>query len=773
MFLPFAQSFTAGRIALALLILLTSLLFRYSCAHPSAFLSSRYLPLYIVQFPYPIVFLVRLQCMESSKTMRNVSKVFAHDPSHSSYTMPPPQIFIFMFYLKFLLIYSVTPLGYSAKLTFSNNCTDHVWPGILPGSSIKPSTTGFSLRPGEDKVISVETNWTGKVWGRTLCTQNSTTGNFNCVTGDCRSNNLECSVYGEPPVTLGEFALNATNGLDYYDVSLVDGYNLPMTITPHGGSRGRCVNIGCASDLNSQCPPDLAIPRGQGDVVGCKSACSAYVEDKYCCVGNWTGDACQRNSYTAFFKIACPTAYSYAYDKRNTTFTCAGADYLILFCPSPTTGLGQVQQHISPTSSPKSGNDSQVIPPLNSPNQTLTNFSSKGRTIGVDAKKVRIISPLAAGLVFLCLGVSFCICKKKQKKAKKLSSLLKGSSHVKVQKEYLDLPLFDLRTISFATNNFASTNKLGKGGFGTVYKGILKDGQEIAVKRLSQTSRQGLNEFKNEVTYIAKLQHRNLVKLLGCCIETDEIMLIYEFMPNKSLDYFIFDATLSRILDWPKRYNIINGIARGLQYLHQDSRLRIIHRDLKVDNVLLDQDMNPKISDFGLARCFGEDQTEANTKKVMGTHGYMSPEYQVDGIYSVKSDVFSFGVMVLEIVSGQRNRGFTHPDHQLNLLGHAWRLHQEGRSLELIAEPAKVSCSQSEILKTIQVALLCVQRSPEDRPSMSSVVLMMSGEGSLAQPKQPGFFTERELVEANVPPSQSNFRPFSLNALSLSSLDPR
>ncbi|KAJ8752193.1 hypothetical protein K2173_003801 [Erythroxylum novogranatense] len=372
--------------------------------------------------------------------------------------------------------------------------------------------------------------------------------------------------------------------------------------------------------------------------------------------------------------------------------------------------------------------------------------------LGVDAKKVRIISPLAAGLVFLCLGVIFCIWKKKQKKAKKLNSLLKGSSHVKAQKEHLDLPLFDLRTITCATNNFTSTNKLGKGGFGTVYKGILKDGQEIAVKRLSKTSRQGLSEFKNEVTYIAKLQHRNLVKLLGCCIETDEIMLIYEFMPNKSLDYFIFDATLSKILDWPKRYNIINGIARGLQYLHQDSRLRIIHRDLKVGNVLLDQDMNPKISDFGLARCFGEDQTEANTKKVVGTYGYMSPEYQVDGIYSVKSDVFSFGVMVLEI---------------------AWRLHQEGRSLELIAEPAKVSCSQSEILQTIQVALLCVQRSPEDRPSMSSVVLMMSGAGSLPLPKQPGFFTERELVEANAPSSQSNFRPFSPNELTLSSLDPR
>ncbi|KAJ8752160.1 hypothetical protein K2173_003768 [Erythroxylum novogranatense] len=312
--------------------------------------------------------------------MRNVSKVSAHNPSHSSYTMPP-QIFIFMFYL----ISSVTPLGYSATLTFVNNCTEHVWPGIYTAiSSITPSTTGFSLRPGEAKVISVETNWNGRVWGRTLCTQNSATGNFSCVTGDCGTNNLECSDRGAnyPPVTLAEFSLNVTNGHDFYDVSLVDGYNLPLIITPQGGSGGRCVNIGCVIDLNSQCPPDLVIVAGgQGDVVACQSACYAYQEDKYCCTGNWTGDACQRNSYTAFFKIACPTAYSYVYDERNTTYSCAGADYLINFCPSPTTRLGQIQQHINPTPSPGSGNDSQVNPPLNSPNQTRTNFSRKVKTI--------------------------------------------------------------------------------------------------------------------------------------------------------------------------------------------------------------------------------------------------------------------------------------------------------------------------------------------------------------------------------------------------------
>ncbi|EOY14263.1 S-locus lectin protein kinase family protein [Theobroma cacao] len=224
-------------------------------------------------------------------------------------------------------------------------------------------------------------------------------------------------------------------------------------------------------------------------------------------------------------------------------------------------------------------------------------------------------------------------------------------------KEDLELPLFDFDTISKATDNFSQQNKLGQGGFGPLYKGILEKGQEIAVKRLSKKSRQGIDEFKNEVLCISKLQHRNLVKLLGCCIERQERILIYEFMPNKSLYSFIFDQKQSIFLDWPKRFQTINGISRGLLYLHQDSRLRIIHRDLKAGNVLLDYEMNPKISDFGLARSFGGDETEANTNRVVGTYGYMSPEYAIDGWFSIKSDEFSFGVLVLEIVSGRRNRG--------------------------------------------------------------------------------------------------------------------
>ncbi|KAA3467579.1 G-type lectin S-receptor-like serine/threonine-protein kinase [Gossypium australe] len=315
--------------------------------------------------------------------------------------------------------------------------------------------------------------------------------------------------------------------------------------------------------------------------------------------------------------------------------------------------------------------------------------------------------------------------------------------------EDLELPVFDFATIATAMNNFSSDNTLGQGGFSPVYKVTLIEGQEIAVKRLSKNSGQGIEEFKNEVTLIAKLQHRNLVKLFGCCIRKAERMLIYEYMPNKSLDYFIFDQTKRKLLDWRIRMHIVDGIARGVLYLHHDSRLRIINRDLKASNILLDNDMNPKISDFGLARKFGVDQIQAKTRRVVGTCGYMPPVYALSGLFSMKSDVFSFGVLVLEILSGKKSRGFSHQDHDHNLLGHAWRLWTEKRPIELIDKALGDSYDATQVLRCINVALLCVQQSPSDRPNMSLVLLMLCGESILPQPKQPGFFIQRYLPMAD------------------------
>lgn len=384
--------------------------------------------------------------------------------------------------------------------------------------------------------------------------------------------------------------------------------------------------------------------------------------------------------------------------------------------------------------------------------------------------KLVAIFIIVASVLMVILVLYYVGKRMKMFKAKEAENNLMVENNDEGETDDVELPFFDLVTIIKATNDFSINNKLGEGGFGTVYMGTLADGKEIAVKRLSQSSGQGLNEFKNEVKLIAKLQHRNLVKLLGCCIQGEEKMLVYEYMPNKSLDSFIFDREKGKILDWSKRFNIICGIARGLLYLHQDSRLRIIHRDLKASNVLLDNELNPKISDFGMARTFGGDQTEGNTNRVVGTYGYMAPEYAIHGLFSVKSDVFSFGVLLLEIVSGKKNRGFSPSNSYINLIGHAWRFWKEGKPLELIDSRMENSCVLSEALRCIHIGLLCVQQHPEDRPSMSTVVVMLSSESALPQPMEPGFLIEKNLVEAD---SSSKHLLSSTNEISLTMLEPR
>ncbi|XP_068495490.1 G-type lectin S-receptor-like serine/threonine-protein kinase At4g27290 isoform X1 [Phaseolus vulgaris] len=384
---------------------------------------------------------------------------------------------------------------------------------------------------------------------------------------------------------------------------------------------------------------------------------------------------------------------------------------------------------------------------------------------GNDHSKRKVVvfaSTICSAIVILLISIFIYWSSKRKTKVKGMEN--------ESQEEDFEQPLFDLASVEHATNYFSNHNKLGEGGFGQVYRGTLPDGREIAVKRLSQTSTQGLKEFKNEVMLCAQLQHRNLVKVLGCCIQHNEKLLLYEYMANKSLDFFLFDSSGRKLLDWPKRHRIINGIARGLQYLHQDSRLRIIHRDLKASNVLLDDKMNPKISDFGLARMCGDDQIEGQTNKVVGTYGYMSPEYAFDGIFSTKSDVFSFGVLLLEIVSGKKNRLF-HPNDYNNLIDHAWGLWREGNAIQFIDSSLEDSSILNEALRCIHIGLLCVQHHPNERPNMDLVITMLNNENILPLPKEPSYLIKDILTSRKS--SCKSLASFSVNNVTISMLSDR
>ncbi|XP_039164266.1 G-type lectin S-receptor-like serine/threonine-protein kinase At1g11330 [Eucalyptus grandis] len=361
---------------------------------------------------------------------------------------------------------------------------------------------------------------------------------------------------------------------------------------------------------------------------------------------------------------------------------------------------------------------------------------------------------ISIAVVVLVIFGLICYLQRRTLKSKAILGVMKGfSSRLKTRVgkgESLEsgtpnLQTFGYVTLQAATDDFSSENKLGQGGFGPVYKGKLPKGQYIAVKRLSKTSNQGFEEFKNEVMLTARLQHVNLVRLLGFCTDREEKMLIYEYMPNKSLDLYLFDPIRKYSLDWVKRVHIIEGITQGLLYLQEYSNFTIIHRDLKASNVLLDDEMNPKISDFGLARIFRRDDIEANTNRIVGTYGYVPPEYVRKGIYSTKYDIYSFGVLLLQIISGKKNSCCYGLNENLNLLEYAYELWKDNKCMDFIDPSLDDSSSSCKLMRCMQVALLCVQAKPGDRPSMLEVSSMLKNESSAVNsPKKPAFSTNED-----------------------------
>ncbi|PSS05610.1 LRR receptor-like serine/threonine-protein kinase [Actinidia chinensis var. chinensis] len=372
------------------------------------------------------------------------------------------------------------------------------------------------------------------------------------------------------------------------------------------------------------------------------------------------------------------------------------------------------------------------------PGKLLNIYPLDFKPPSADGKKINVkaVAGAVAGGVFLVVLV-LCILWRK--------GWLGGKISVDRELRGLDLQtgLFTLRQIKAATKNFDAANKIGEGGFGIVYKGLLSDGTVIAVKQLSSKSKQGNHEFVNEIGMISALQHPNLVKLYGCCVEGNQLLLIYEYMENNCLSRALFgrDASCKLKLDWPTRQKICLGIARGLAYLHEESRLKIVHRDIKTSNVLLDKDLNSKISDFGLAKLCDDDKTHISTR-VAGTIGYMAPEYAMRGYLTDKADVYSFGVVALEIVSGKSNTNYRPKEDFVYLLDWAYVLQERGCLLELVDPDLGSEYSSEEAMVMLNVALLCTNASPTLRPTMSQVVGMLEGRTDIQDLlSDPGFST--------------------------------
>ncbi|GAB2284346.1 hypothetical protein Dimus_018803, partial [Dionaea muscipula] len=330
----------------------------------------------------------------------------------------------------------------------------------------------------------------------------------------------------------------------------------------------------------------------------------------------------------------------------------------------------------------------------------------------------------------------------------------------------LDTGYFSLRQIKAATNDFSPLNKIGEESIGPVYKGVLPDGKVIAVKQLSAKSKQGNREFINEIGMISALQHPNLVKLYGCCIEGKELLLVYEYMVNNSLARALFGREDARLnFDWTTRKKICLGIARGLAYLHEESRLKIVHRDIKATNVLLDKDLNVKISDFGLAK-LDEDENSHISTRIAGTIGYMAPEYAMRGYLTSKADIYSYGVVVLEVVSGKSNTNYRPKEEFVYLLDWAYVLQEQGNLLELVDPSLGSDYSEEEAMILLNLALLCTNPSPTLRPKMSSVVSMILGEIPVQAPKVTQGATREGLrFKAFEMPSQDQVSEISMSSI--------
>ncbi|XP_013690831.1 PR5-like receptor kinase [Brassica napus] len=579
----------------------------------------------------------------------------------------------------------------SRSFTIENKCDFTIWPATYNYQG-SVDTTGFILEKGEKRTINTTSSWKGYLWGRTLCSRDSSAGYFSCITGDCDSGNIECSKEAVPPATLAEFNLVSDGGNDYYDVSVINGYNLPVLVTPENGL---CKSIGCDIDIKKTCPTELWMPDiKSNDPYACRTSCQKNQTRELCCVGHYQEvgippQECKRTIYSETFNRTCPGAYSYAYDSNSSTFTCPySSNFVIQFCPGP-----------NRTTIPKTG------------------AGEKGKSL------LKLILIIGGSSVFAMIIIIAIVIKAKANDRRKSDwdgknieavVMLKRFSYVQVKK---------------MTKSFADV--LGRGGFGTVYKGKLPDSsRDVAVKILKESNENG-EDFINEVASMSRTSHVNIVSLLGFCYEGSKKAIIYEFMPNGSLDKFISDK-MSEKMEWKTLYNIAVGVSRGLEYLHNRCVTRIVHFDIKPQNILMDGESCPKISDFGLAKLCKNNESIMSMLDTRGTAGYIAPEVfsKNFGGVSHKSDVYSYGMVVLEMIgardkekaqkSGSNNKSMYFPDW-------IYKGVEKGEIMSFFEEQITEEDDEILVRKMVLVGLWCIQTNPFDRPSMSKVVEMLEG----------------------------------------------
>ncbi|KAL7090307.1 hypothetical protein ACP275_12G032600 [Erythranthe tilingii] len=597
-----------------------------------------------------------------------------------------------------------------------NNCTYTIWPAIKGNPELIIPVFLLELRTGATRAIPTPYGWSGRFWGRTGCNFNDS-GVGPCDTGDTIA-------------TLAEFVTGSGNG-DFYDVSLVNGFNVPMRVDAVDG-RGQCAFVGCVEDLIGMCLEELRTDDGGA----CRSACNAFNTTVHCC----RGSTCARTQYSQFFKDACPLAYSLAVEDSNSIFTCRDADYVITFCAAT------IPTNIS-TFARRPSSPGPTSPGPSSPGPTSPGPSFQGR-VREGSFPIGIATGVAVGVastIVLVIIVIVC-CVKRQHSSKGV--LNHASDQLDIEKFLpqhgsLALKRYKYSEIKKITKSF--NEKLGQGGYGSVYKGELPDKSLVDVKVLIDTDSNG-EEFINEVASISRTSHVNIVNLLGFCYDRKKRALVYEFMPKKSLDKFLKnDCTL----DLDKLYKIAVGVAKGLEYLHTGCNTRIVHFDIKPQNILLDDDFCPKISDFGLAKLGKKKQSAISMLGTRGTIGYIAPEVfsRNFGGVSYKSDVYSYGMMVLEMV-GERKLDETETiQSSENYFPDRIYEHAIDFTIKLGDLVIEEEIEEETARKMILVGFWCIQTTPSNRPSMSKVVEMLEGSlQSIQIPPKPVLFTPPTLA---------------------------